>query len=117
MNGVNKTSEDNNSGREPTFSRVASIIEQARTNTVRVVNSNMVLCYWFIGREIVEELHEGQERAEYGSQLPEELSESLSRRYGKGFSDLSVLSVVSDAQPQVLSIQHFQKIATAERSR
>ncbi|UUX93071.1 DUF1016 N-terminal domain-containing protein [Methanoplanus endosymbiosus] len=85
-NNRDNSPEENNNSINTLFFRVASIIEQARTNTVRAVNSNMVLCYWFIGREIVEELQEGKERAEYGRQVPEELSDNLNRQYGKGFS-------------------------------
>ncbi|MFH0996394.1 MAG: hypothetical protein V1844_13015 [Pseudomonadota bacterium] len=32
------------------FHRVASILEQARGNVARSINSNMVLAYWMIGR-------------------------------------------------------------------
>jgi predicted nuclease of restriction endonuclease-like (RecB) superfamily len=71
---------------EALFGRVVSILEQARGNVVRAVNSNMVLAYWLIGREIVEELQGGEERAEYGKKLIEELSARLTERYGKGFS-------------------------------
>lgn len=45
--------------------RVVSILERARANVVRAVNSNMVIAYWLIGREIVQELQRGEERAEY----------------------------------------------------
>ena len=45
------------------FNRVASILEQARGNVVRAVNTNMVLAYWLIGREIVNELQGGKGRA------------------------------------------------------
>lgn len=48
------------------FGRVVSILEQAQSNVVRAVNSNMVLAYWLIGREIVQELQGGEERAAYG---------------------------------------------------
>ena len=70
----------------PLFDRVASILEQARGNVVRAVNSNMVTAYWLIGREIVQELQDGEERAEYGKQIVSDLSERLTERYGKGFS-------------------------------
>ncbi|MBL7040637.1 MAG: hypothetical protein ISR77_18520 [Pirellulaceae bacterium] len=33
------------------------------------VNSAMVVAYWLIGREIVEEEQQGAERAEYGKAL------------------------------------------------
>ncbi len=68
------------------FGRVVAILEQARGNVVRAVNTNMVLAYWLIGREIVQELQGGEERAEYGKKTIESLSVNLTERYGKGFS-------------------------------
>ena len=68
------------------FGRVVSILEQAQGNVVRAVNTNMVLAYWLIGREIVQELQGGEERAAYGKKVVEELSARLTERYGKGFS-------------------------------
>ena len=71
---------------EALFGRVVSILDQARGNVVRAVNTNMVLAYWLIGREIVQELQGGEARAEYGKKVVEELSARLTERYGKGFS-------------------------------
>lgn len=68
------------------FDRVVSILERVRGNVVRAVNSNMVMAYWLIGREIVQDVQGGEERAEYGKQVIEELSKRLTERYGKGFS-------------------------------
>jgi len=66
--------------------RIVSILEQARANVARSVNSNMVIAYWLIGREIVEALQSGEQRAEYGESLLADLSAQLSKRYGRGFS-------------------------------
>jgi hypothetical protein len=66
--------------------RVVSILEQARTNVARSVNSNMVIAYWLVGREIVVALQGGEERAEYSARLLADLSEELAKRYGRGFS-------------------------------
>jgi len=66
--------------------RVVTILDQARANVVRAVNSNMVIAYWLIGREIVQALQGGEERADYGRKLLAELSEALTSRYGRGFS-------------------------------
>jgi predicted nuclease of restriction endonuclease-like (RecB) superfamily len=66
--------------------RVVSILEQARGNVVRAVNSNMVIAYWLIGREIIEAVQGGEERAEYGQNLLEGLAKNLTDRYGEGFS-------------------------------
>jgi len=68
------------------FDRVTAILEQARSNVVRAVNSNMVLAYWLIGREIFEEVQGGESRAEYGEKILEKLSLQLSQKYGTGFS-------------------------------
>jgi predicted nuclease of restriction endonuclease-like (RecB) superfamily len=66
--------------------RVVSSLEQARTNVARAINSNMVIAYWLIGREIVEALQSGEDRAEYGQSLLNDLSEQLGKRFGQGFS-------------------------------
>lgn len=68
------------------FNRIVSILEEARSNVVRSVNSNMVVAYWLIGREIVQELQGGEERAEYGKRVLEDMSERLTKRYGSGYS-------------------------------
>jgi len=68
------------------FGRVAAILDQARGNVVRAVNTQMVLAYWLIGREIVEALQGGEERAAYGKRIVADLSRRLTQRYGKGFS-------------------------------
>ncbi|MBW2703951.1 MAG: DUF1016 family protein [Deltaproteobacteria bacterium] len=68
------------------FDRVVAILDQARDHVVRVVNSEMVIAYWHIGREIVEQLQDGEDRAAYGQRLLESLSERLGSRYGRGFS-------------------------------
>lgn len=68
------------------FDRVVSILEQARGNVVRSVNTNMVLAYWLIGREIVEEVQRGEGRAKYGEKVIDDLATRLTGRYGSGFS-------------------------------
>jgi hypothetical protein len=73
-------------GRDALFDRIVSILEQARGNVVRAVNTNMVVAYWLIGREIVEEVQRGKGRAKYGEKAIEDLSARLTERYGQGFS-------------------------------
>jgi len=68
------------------FTRVTAILDHARGSVVRTVNSEMVLAYWHIGREIVDQVQRGESRAEYGRQVLEALSQRLVRYYGKGFS-------------------------------
>lgn len=65
---------------------VRSIIDNGRKQAYGAVNSAMVETYWHIGRRIVEEEQHGEQRAEYGKQLIKQLSITLTREYGKGFS-------------------------------
>lgn len=68
------------------FSDVCGIIDRGRENAYAAVNNSIIETYWNIGRRIVEEEQQGKERAGYGEQIIEKLSEQLTMRYGKGFS-------------------------------
>jgi len=46
----------------------------------------MVEAYWQIGRRIVEQEQQGNDKAEYGTRLLEQLSEDLQEKLGSGFS-------------------------------
>ena len=76
--------------KDPLFDRVAGILDQARRNVVRAVNSQMVHAYWLIGREIVQEVQGGKGRAAYGVALLADLSGKLTARYGSGFSETTL---------------------------
>lgn len=91
--------------------RIVSILEQARSNVVRAVNSNMVIAYWLIGREIVNEIQQGKERAKYGKSVIDKLSFYLSKKYKRGFSTTNLryfrnfYTVYSDRLPQIRHIR------------
>jgi predicted nuclease of restriction endonuclease-like (RecB) superfamily len=72
------------------FARVAEIIEAARGQVARTVNTAMVHAYWSIGRSVVEVEQKGQARAGYGDELVRGLARRLTKRYGRGFSYASV---------------------------
>lgn len=67
------------------YQRVAKILEQARGQVARTVNTAMVQAYWLIGREIVEVEQVGAARAGYGEELMQRLSARLKSSFGKGF--------------------------------
>mgnify|MGYP001818086602 CR=1 FL=1 len=68
------------------FQRIREILENARHKVYRTANTEMLRAYWNVGREIVVEEQKGQDRAEYGSALLEELAKRLTELYGKSFS-------------------------------
>lgn len=65
---------------------VSEVLEKARKNAKTAVNLSMVYAYYEIGRMIVEEEQHGQNRAVYGKQIIQELSNYLAGKFGKGFS-------------------------------
>lgn len=68
------------------ISEIKEILQSARLNVARQVNTELLTAYWNIGRIIVEHEQNSQERAEYGQQTLKELSKVLTKEFGKGFS-------------------------------
>ncbi len=68
------------------YERIREILESARSGLARTVNTTQVCANWLIGREIVEEEQRGKKRAVYGERVIEELSERLTKEYGRGFA-------------------------------
>lgn len=65
---------------------VKNIVERGRQQAYASVSQLMIETYWKIGERIVLQEQKGADRAEYGTQLISQLSEELTRTYGKGFS-------------------------------
>jgi hypothetical protein len=68
------------------YERIRKILDSARSNVARSVNTTQVIANWLIGREIVEEEQKGMSRAGYGEELILDLSARLTSDYGKGYS-------------------------------
>ena len=68
------------------FEDVLNLLNNASNNVNKAVNLAMVYSYFEIGRKIFEEEQKGENRAEYGKYLLKELSEYLTKNFGKGFS-------------------------------
>lgn len=68
------------------YDRIREILETARANVARTVNTTQVMANWLIGREIVEDQQQGKKRAGYGEALLADLAVRLSQEFGKGWS-------------------------------
>jgi predicted nuclease of restriction endonuclease-like (RecB) superfamily len=68
------------------YADIKSILEQAKGKAIIAVNFSMVIAYWEIGKRIVEDEQQGNERAAYGESVLKELSKKLSADFGKGFT-------------------------------
>ena len=71
---------------------ISQILDKARKHAKTAVNLSMVYAYYEIGKMIVEEEQQGENRAAYGKQLLKKLSEYLTEQFGRGFSELVALS-------------------------
>ena len=67
------------------FHSISELIQQARQQVLRSVNTAMVQTYWHIGKIIVEHEQQGESRATYGKQQLQQLSQRLTEAFGKGF--------------------------------
>jgi len=72
---------------------VGIILEQARKKVAYYLNNILVKTYWEIGKKIIEFEQEGLEKADYGSNLLDLLSQDLKLKYGRGFSKRNVLDM------------------------
>ncbi|WP_297647380.1 PDDEXK nuclease domain-containing protein [uncultured Treponema sp.] len=68
------------------YVQIASVLSKSRQFVVSTVNTTMVRTYFEIGRIIVENEQNGKSRAEYGKETLKNLSERLTKDFGKGFS-------------------------------
>ena len=69
---------------------VSSIIESSQNLAFRSVNVILVLRNWLLGKRIHDEEMKGADRAEYGKEIMKNLSESLSAKFGKGYTKRSL---------------------------
>lgn len=88
------------------YSKISCRIQQARLVVVRTLNTEQVKTYWLIGRDVVEEEQAGKARAGYGAFLLNEISERLTKTFGKGFGR----STIADMRKFYLTYQKVHAV-------
>ncbi|MCG7656235.1 PDDEXK nuclease domain-containing protein [Wielerella bovis] len=100
---------------------IKTILQQARQKAYAAVHAEMVWAYWQIGKRIVQEEQHGEQRAQYGQQIIQTLSDELTREFGRGFSKRTLWEIRQFYQefpdfPNMrtvfaqLSWSHFQRV-------
>ncbi len=105
------------------YTRIRDILTEARNRAYQAINSAMVLAYWEIGRVIVEEEQHGSAKAEFGKRIIDDLSQRLTRDFGKGFDRSNLFHMRSfflaypkiDALRRQLSWTHYRLLLRVER--
>lgn len=95
------------------YSRIKSIIEQARSNVIRTVNTEMVRAYWLIGQELVEVQQRGKERAAYRKELIVTIANRLQGEFGRGFTstNLKYMRLFYLAYPHLLTSENRHAVS------
>lgn len=104
------------------YTRIATVLTQARQSVRQAVNSAMVLTYWQIGQIIVEDEQRGLARASYGEATLKELAGRLTADFGKGFDETNLRKMRQfyllfpnrDALSLELSWTHYRHLLRVE---
>jgi predicted nuclease of restriction endonuclease-like (RecB) superfamily len=103
-----------------------AIIDAARSVAYRCVNTALVQRNWLLGKRIAEEDLKGEDRAEYGAYVIDNLAAQLTEIYGNGFDRRSLymflqffrrFPIVDSLSPQsggLLSWTHYRKLLQVE---
>src|SRR3989338_6390221 len=66
------------------FKEISGLIESARQHTLQLLNKTSVVLYWHIGHKINQNILD-EKRAQYGSNIIQDLATQLQTHYGRGF--------------------------------
>lgn len=66
--------------------QAVKLVHAAREQVLKHTNSLMVLTYFHLGKLIVEQEQKGKAKAVYGEEIIKQLSATLTKQFGKGFS-------------------------------
>ena len=101
---------------------VKEIILESRKRVYRKVNSVLLETYWQIGRLIVEDEQQGNEKATYGKATLKNLANQLTLEFGKGFDERNLNNMRSfyktfpiwNALRTELSWTHYRLLSRVE---
>ncbi|MBQ9509526.1 MAG: DUF1016 family protein [Bacteroidales bacterium] len=104
------------------YFNVRSILASARQRAYTAINFAMVESYWLIGQQIVEHEQQGEARATYGAGVLKELSERLTKEFGKGFDESNLRYIrlfyrsfpIRDTLRHELTWSHYRRLISIE---
>ena len=106
------------------YAKVRGYIAKARAKIYAVANTEMVMAYWNVGREIVKK-QGGASRAKYGDGMIRFLSRMLTTEFGSGYTEASLryMRMVYLAFPNrhtlcdKLNWSHYRLLASVENEK
>ena len=95
---------------ESLITDLRTLINEARNKVALIVNTEITLLYWHIGKRINEEVI-GNQCAEYRKQIVSTRSTQLTEEYGKGFNEKNLRRMMQFAE----LFPDFQIVSTVSR--
>ena len=92
MNSELKKYDNINADDAQFISDIKAIVYTAKQKAYQAADIYQVVSNWLVGRRIVEQEQQGQERAQYGKHIVELASEALTAEFGKGYSIVNIKS-------------------------
>ncbi len=85
------------------LSEIKNLVDKVKTNLAQEINQSIVYVYWNIGKIIVLNENEYNNRLEYGGEILKKLSNELTKHLGKGYStsNLKYMRVFYKAYPEL----------------
>ena len=113
-----------------TFNNIKELVINSRNKIYNTVNTEMLSLYWNIGKAIME-IQQGEERASYGDEVLEKLSQKLTIEFGKGFSSRNLRTMrkfylnecinsrwsVRELQRQIESLLYERLLISADKEK
>jgi predicted nuclease of restriction endonuclease-like (RecB) superfamily len=95
---------------------IKKVITESRQRVFRMANTALLQTYWQIGKIIIAEEQNGNEKAEYGKATLKNLAKQLTLEFGKGFDYTNLTNMrkfflafpILDALRQELSWTHYR---------
>lgn len=98
---------------------IKDVILESRKQVYRMANSALLQTYWQIGKLIIEDEQDGNEKATYGKATLKNLAVQLTFEFGKGFDDSNLRNMrsffvafpICDALRHELSWTHYRLLS------
>ncbi|MFW5760085.1 MAG: DUF1016 N-terminal domain-containing protein [Cyclobacteriaceae bacterium] len=102
---------------------IRDLVFASKKRAVKKVNAELIRMNWEIGRLIIDYEQKGEERAAYGEEVLQQISNQLTLEFGKGFDYSNLTNMRKffltfpnvDALRQELSWTHFRLLSRVEK--
>ena len=109
----------------PLLHSIKEVIIESRQRIYRMANTSLLQTYWQIGKLIIEDEQNGNDKAEYGKAILKNLATQLTLEFGKGFDDSNLRNMrafykafpIRDTLRHELTWSHYRQLSRLDSER